>query len=247
MRWQQLQTRRAAPWTTPTNSHTSGRGLNASIASCARSIDSDTTLSRVHRKVSIARLKFECEGTTRCVIARLTIPVVGPIEARASALMGNQFLDAAIEIALEAGNILLSEFDQPAKISYKGEADLVTQADRRSEQAIVSRLRDYFPQHAIVAEEGGGQETGSRCRWFVDPLDGTTNFAHGYPCFAVSMGLEEDRDLRVGVIYQPVTRELLTAAKGQGAFLNQKRIQVSSIDRLATSLLATGFPSVQRA
>jgi myo-inositol-1(or 4)-monophosphatase len=161
--------------------------------------------------------------------------------------MGNQFLDAAIEIALEAGSILLSEFDQPAKISYKGEADLVTQADRRSEQAIVSRLRDYFPQHAIVAEEGGGQETGSRCRWFVDPLDGTTNFAHGYPCFAVSMGLEEDGDLRVGVIYQPVTRELFTAVKGQGAFLNQKRIQVSSIDRLATSLLATGFPSVKRA
>ena len=81
------------------------------------------------------------------------------------------------------------------KITYKGEVDLVTQADRRSEQAIVTRLRTYFPKHAIVAEEGGGYETDSPFRWFVDPLDGTTNFAHGYPCFAVSMGLEEAGEL----------------------------------------------------
>jgi myo-inositol-1(or 4)-monophosphatase len=108
-------------------------------------------------------------------------------------------------------------------------------------------LRNYFPEHAIVAEEGGGQETDSPFRWFVDPLDGTTNFAHGYPCFAVSIGFEEAGELLAGAIYQPVSRELFTAAKGEGAFLNGKPIHVSPIDQLATSLLATGFPSVKRA
>jgi len=159
----------------------------------------------------------------------------------------NSYLDVAVETAREAGAILLAEFDRPVKISYKGEVDLVTQADRRSEQAIVSRLRKHFPNHAIVAEEGGGAENQSPFRWHVDPLDGTTNFAHGYPCFAVSIGLEEESELVVGVIYQPVSGELFTAVRGEGAYLNQKRIEVSRIEKLATSLLATGFPSVKRA
>lgn len=161
--------------------------------------------------------------------------------------MGNQFLEVAIETAMEAGGILLSEFDHPAKISYKGEVDLVTQADRRSEDAIVGRLRGYFPKHAIVAEEGGGQEGDGRHRWIVDPLDGTTNFAHGYPCFAVSIGLEQEGELVTGVVYQPITKELFTASRGEGAFLNERQIQVSQIDHLSTSLLATGFPSAKRA
>lgn len=161
--------------------------------------------------------------------------------------MGNQFLEVAVETAIEAGGILLSEFDHPAKISYKGEVDLVTQADRRSEEAIVGRLRTYFPKHSIVAEEGSGQEGDARYRWIVDPLDGTTNFAHGYPCFAVSIGFEEAGELQVGVIYQPITKELFTTSRGEGAYLNQKRIRVSSIDHLSTSLLATGFPSTKRA
>lgn len=161
--------------------------------------------------------------------------------------MGNQFLEVAVETAIEAGGILLSEFDHPAKISYKGEVDLVTQADRRSEEAIVGRLRTYFPKHSIVAEEGSGQEGDARYRWLVDPLDGTTNFAHGYPCFAVSIGFEEAGELQVGVIYQPITKELFTTSRGEGAYLNQKRIRVSSIDHLSTSLLATGFPSTKRA
>lgn len=161
--------------------------------------------------------------------------------------MGKQFLEVAVETAIEAGSILLSEFDHPAKISYKGEVDLVTQADRRSEEAIVGRLRHYFPEHSIVAEEGGGQEGDGRHRWIVDPLDGTTNFAHGYPCFAVSIGFEDAGELVAGVIYQPITKELFTASRGEGAYLNEKRIQVSTIDRLATSLLATGFPSTKRA
>ncbi|HYL74680.1 MAG TPA: inositol monophosphatase family protein [Bryobacteraceae bacterium] len=158
----------------------------------------------------------------------------------------NSFLDVAIETAREAGAILLQEFDRPVKISYKGEVDLVTQADKRSEQAIVSRLRAHFPKHSIVAEEGGGRESESPFRWHVDPLDGTTNFAHGYPCFAVSLGLEEAGEPIVGVIFQPVSGELFTAVKGEGAYLNQKKIEVSRIEKLSTSLLCTGFPSVKR-
>jgi myo-inositol-1(or 4)-monophosphatase len=159
----------------------------------------------------------------------------------------NPFLEVAIEAAREAGAILLQEFDRPVKISYKGEVDIVTQADKRSEQAIVTRLRTHFPKHAIVAEEGGGSESESPFRWHVDPLDGTTNFAHGYPCFAVSIGLEEAGELIAGVIFQPVSGELFTAVKGGGAYLNQKKIQVSVIQKLDTSLLVTGFPSVKRA
>jgi len=159
----------------------------------------------------------------------------------------NPFLEVAIEAALEAGGILMTEFSRPVKISYKGEVDIVTQADRRSEQAIVSRLRTRFPKHAIVAEEGGGSESDSPFRWHVDPLDGTTNFAHGYPCFAVSIGLEEMGELITGVIFQPVSGEMFTAAKGEGAYLNQKKIHVSAIEKLATSLLVTGFPSIKRA
>ncbi len=160
--------------------------------------------------------------------------------------MANQVLEVAVETAIEAGGILLYEFSQPAKISYKGEVDLVTQADRRSEQAIVARLSSYFPNHTILAEEGGGHKGDTGCRWIVDPLDGTTNFAHGYPCFAVSIGFEEQGELIAGVIYQPVTKELFTAYRGEGAYLNGQRIEVSKIDRLSTSLLATGFPSVKR-
>ena len=158
----------------------------------------------------------------------------------------NSFLDVAVETAREAGAILLAEFDRPVKISYKGEVDIVTQADKRSEEAIVSRLRAHFPKHGIVAEEGGGTESESPFRWHVDPLDGTTNFAHGYPCFAVSIGLEEAGEPIVGVVFQPVSGELFTAVKGGGAYLNQKKIEVSRIEKLATSLLCTGFPSVKR-
>ncbi len=169
----------------------------------------------------------------------------------------SSFLEVAVEAAREAGAILLAEFARPQKIGYKGEVDIVTEADRRSEQAVVARLRSHFPKHEIVAEEGGGsgtagaQGTGPRYCWYVDPLDGTTNFAHGYPCFCVSIGLAEIsggiEDLLVGVVLNPVSGELFTAVKGEGAFLNNKKIQVSSVERLATSLLATGFPSVKRA
>src|SRR5260370_616300 len=102
----------------------------------------------------------------------------------------NAFVEVAIEAAREAGGILMTEFDRPVKISYKGEVDIVTQADRRSEQAIVTRLRTRFPKHAIVAAEGGGAESDSPFRWQVDPLDGHTHFAHAYPFFPGPIGLE---------------------------------------------------------
>src|SRR4029077_20226711 len=115
-----------------------------------------------------------------------------PVEpARSAYSMTKTYLDAAIEIAQEAAKILREEFDRPPNIVYKGDADLVTQADKRSERAIVERLTKYFPDHGIAAEEGTGHEGNSEFRWHVDPLDGTTNFAHGYPCFCVSIALAE--------------------------------------------------------
>jgi myo-inositol-1(or 4)-monophosphatase len=156
------------------------------------------------------------------------------------------YLEVAIEAAQEGGCVLMEEFARPADISYKGDADLVTQADRRSEQIVVERLRREFPEHAIVAEEGGGSESKSPFRWYVDPLDGTTNFAHHFPAFAISIGLEEAGELIAGVIYNPANGELFTAERGQGACLNYKPIHVSQTERLAVSLLGTGFPTHKR-
>src|SRR3984957_20156259 len=160
--------------------------------------------------------------------------------------MSKDYLEAAIEIAQEAGKILREEFDRPAQISYKGDVDLVTQADKRSEQAIVARLTKYFPEHSIAAEEGSGHEGGSEFRWHVDPLDGTTNFAHGYPCFSVSIALAKHDTLLAGVVFNPFYKELFSAARGDGAQLNGQPIQVSTIEKLSTSLVATGFPVHKR-
>jgi len=159
--------------------------------------------------------------------------------------MSKDYLEAAVEIAQEAGKILMEEFFRPLDIRYKGdEVDLVTQADKRSEQAIVSRLTKYFPEHAIAAEEGTGHESASASefRWHVDPLDGTTNFAHGYPCFCVSIALAQRDTLLVAAVFNPFYNELYTAARGEGATFNGKRISVSGNATLSTSLLCTGFP-----
>jgi|SRR5579863_4593405 len=160
----------------------------------------------------------------------------------------NRFLDVAIAAAREAGTILRAEFDRPKEISYKGEVDIVTESDRRSEALIVARLRENFPDHAIIAEEGGSGSVaaGAKYCWHVDPLDGTTNFAHGYPCFAASIGLVEDGEPIVGVVFNPVADEFFSAARGKGAFLNGKPIHVSPVEKLAHSLVATGFPTHQR-
>ncbi|HUL15424.1 MAG TPA: inositol monophosphatase family protein [Terriglobales bacterium] len=160
--------------------------------------------------------------------------------------MPKSFLEVAIEVAREAGAILRDEYHRPPQIQYKGEVDLVTQADRRSEQAIVSRLTQHFPDHAIAAEEGTGHEGNSEFRWHVDPLDGTTNFAHGYPCFCVSIALAQGDTPLAGVVYNPIYEELYAAARGEGATLNGCPIAVSKVATLATSLLCTGFPVHKR-
>jgi len=160
--------------------------------------------------------------------------------------MSNSFLEVAVEIAQSAGKILREEMQRPLTISHKREFDLVTQADRRSEAFIVGQLQKYFPEHAVAAEEGTGKETSSDYRWHIDPLDGTTNFAHSYPCFCVSMALAHKDELLLGVIYNPVYDELFTAARGEGAFFNGNRIHCSQVHALKDSLLCTGFPNHDR-
>ncbi|HET9789675.1 MAG TPA: inositol monophosphatase family protein [Candidatus Angelobacter sp.] len=155
------------------------------------------------------------------------------------------FLTPMQDLAREAGALLMSYFGK-VSIEYKGDADLVTQADRSSEKLIVERIRKQWPHHDLIGEEGSRTETGSDYRWYVDPLDGTTNFAHGYPVFCVSMGLEYKGELLAGVVYDPTRDEMFTAAKGSGAQLNGRAIRVSKTARLKESLVATGFPSHKR-
>jgi myo-inositol-1(or 4)-monophosphatase len=156
------------------------------------------------------------------------------------------FLDAAIETSLAAGSLLRYHYEKGIGFDLKAEFDLVTEADKASEKLVVERLRRYFPGHSILSEEGGGQEVGSEYRWYVDPLDGTTNFAHGYPAWSVTMALEKAGELIVGIVYDPNRNELFAAEKGGGAFLNGKRIQVSKTGKLANSLSCTGFPNHNR-
>jgi myo-inositol-1(or 4)-monophosphatase len=158
----------------------------------------------------------------------------------------DNFVPAAAQIAREAGALLMHYFRQRVAVEYKGEADLVTVADRASEGLIRERISGLWPSHDILGEEGGLVDTGSDYRWYVDPLDGTTNFAHGFPVFCVSMGLEHKGKLIAGVVYDPTRDEMFAAESGGGAFLNQRRIHVSAIANLSESLVATGFPSHKR-
>jgi len=159
----------------------------------------------------------------------------------------SRYLPDLEPIAREAGALLMSYFDQHIKIEYKGDVDLITAADRASEKLIVERLQAKWPQHGIVGEEGTRSDTGAEYRWFVDPLDGTTNFAHGYPVFCVSIALvRQDDRLEVGVLYDPTRDELFSAGRGSGAALNGKPMHVSKTTRLAESILGTGFPSHKR-
>jgi myo-inositol-1(or 4)-monophosphatase len=166
-----------------------------------------------------------------------------------------EFVPSAATIALEAGALIRDFYDRGVATEYKTDVDLVTVADRTSEKLIVERLHSQFVGHGIYGEEGTRDHLESEYRWYIDPLDGTTNFAHGFPVFCVSMGLEhrpaglaanEDGTLVAGVIYDPTRDELFVTEKGKGAYLNGKKIHVSSTDDLAESLLATGFPSRAR-
>ncbi len=161
----------------------------------------------------------------------------------------------ASQIAREAGARLREFYSQGVATEYKGDVDLVTVADRTVEKLIRTRLGEVFPAHGIYGEEGTRDRLEGEFRWYVDPLDGTTNFAHGFPQFCVSMGLEHrpsgvasdaDGILVAGIIYDPLRDELFTATRGSGAQLNGKPIHVSRTSELAESLLATGFPSRKR-
>ena len=156
------------------------------------------------------------------------------------------YLETAVEIAREAGALLANYFERRVAFELKGEFDLVTEADRLSEKLVVDKLRLYFPSHGIVAEEGSGFEGSSEYRWYVDPLDGTTNFAHSFPAFNVTLGLARAGEMIAGVVYDPVRQEMFTAERGAGAYLNHRRIRVSRTGRLADSLSSTGFPSRKR-
>src|SRR5438876_3290934 len=149
-------------------------------------------------------------------------------------------------IARGAGALLMQYFDQNIKIEYKGEADLVTAADRKSETLIRDRIRTLWPSHDVLGEEQGLRDTGSEYRWYVDPLDGTTNFAHGFPVFCVSMALQHKNETIAGLCYDPTRDELFAAERGKGAFLNDRPIHVSKISKLSESLVGTGFPSHKR-
>jgi myo-inositol-1(or 4)-monophosphatase len=168
---------------------------------------------------------------------------------------GMVWVPQASEIAREAGARLREFFAQGVATEYKGDVDLVTVADRTCEALIKGRLAEAFPEHGVYGEEGTRHQMEGEFRWYVDPLDGTTNFAHGFPQFCVSLGLEqrrpgltadEDGTIVAGVIYDPMRDELFTAERGKGATLNGKRIGVSKIEVLAESLVATGFPSRKR-
>jgi myo-inositol-1(or 4)-monophosphatase len=154
-------------------------------------------------------------------------------------------LNFAIETARDAGRLLLEKFGGELTVSKKGDINLVTEADLASEALIVERVRSHFPKHSILAEEGGDTvviEGSDRWKWIIDPLDGTTNFAHGYPCWAVTMALEHNDEIVVGVTFDPTRNELFAAERGRGASLNNKPIRVSQTENLAEALIVTGFP-----
>src|SRR3974390_951125 len=154
-----------------------------------------------------------------------------------------RYLETAVEIAREAGGLVANYFERRVPFELKGEFDLVTEADRASERLAVERLRSHFPSHTIVAEEGGGHESASEYRWYVDPLDGTTNFAHSFPMFNVTLGLARAGELIAGVVYDPIRQEMFTAERGAGAYLNNRRIHVSATSRLADSLASPRPPA----
>jgi myo-inositol-1(or 4)-monophosphatase len=146
------------------------------------------------------------------------------------------------ETARAAGALLREKIDDRHTVQYKGEINLVTEADHLSEALIVERIRRTFPDHDILAEESPETANGSGFRWIIDPLDGTTNYAHGYPVFCVSIALEAEGKILFGSVYNPMLDEMFTAEREAGAFLNGRRLRVSRTAELSRSLLATGFP-----
>jgi myo-inositol-1(or 4)-monophosphatase len=155
-------------------------------------------------------------------------------------------LNFAIQTARDAGRILIERFGRIKQITNKGEIDLVTEADLAAERFIIERIKSHYPRHAILAEEaeasGIKHEGSGEFKWIIDPLDGTTNYAHGYPAFCVSVALERAGRIELGVIYDPLRDETFAAERGLGATLNGRRIRVSEVEELNNAMLCTGFP-----
>jgi myo-inositol-1(or 4)-monophosphatase len=162
-----------------------------------------------------------------------TIEVVTPDPA---------FLATAVEAVVRAGEIHLSKFRSGVRVEKKGAIDLVTEVDLEVEHMFRAMVAERFPDHDVLAEELGGASTGARCRWVFDPLDGTTNYAHGLPIFCASLALEIDGQPQVAAIYDGTRRELFTAERGVGAWLNGEPMKVSTTETILESLLVTGFP-----
>ncbi len=152
------------------------------------------------------------------------------------------YRELAVAAANKAGKYLKRNLYRRHQLHFKGEIDIVTEADQHAEKMIVGTISTRYPEHDILAEESPARQTGSLYRWVIDPLDGTTNYAHGYPVFCVSIALARGKECILGVVYNPMLEEMFVAEKGQGAFLNGRRIAVSETAYLTGSLLATGFP-----
>ncbi|PKN17910.1 MAG: inositol monophosphatase [Deltaproteobacteria bacterium HGW-Deltaproteobacteria-6] len=153
-----------------------------------------------------------------------------------------EFMDFAQKMAREAGKLLASKLTEQHQVHYKGTIDLVTEADKMSEELILTEISRLYPDHGILSEESAVKNEQAKMRWIIDPLDGTTNYAHGFPFFCVSIALEKEGAVVLGVIYDPVRDELFAASRACGAYLNGKKLRVSIVNDLSRSLLATGFP-----
>ena len=153
-----------------------------------------------------------------------------------------KFKEVAVFSAKSAGDLLLENFGKKQKINYKSDVDLLTEIDKKSEKLIIDIITKNFPGHNILSEESKPTDKKSSYKWIIDPLDGTTNYAHNFPFFCVAIALEIDGEIRLGVVYNPILNELFFAEKGKGAYLNNKKIKVSEIKKITNSLLATGFP-----
>ena len=152
------------------------------------------------------------------------------------------YLETAIDLCRAAGDILCFYADRDKLIEFKGQANLVTVADKKSEELIIGGILGRYPSHSVLAEESGVTQPGATIQWIVDPLDGTTNFAHGYPFYCVSIAVEERGEILCGAVYDPVRQDMYTASRGGGAYCNGERLQVSEVSQLSHALLITGFP-----
>ncbi len=150
--------------------------------------------------------------------------------------------NTAFKAAQEAGKLLKERMGNIKQVDYKSAFNIVTDVDKASEKLILQIIKDAFPEDAILAEESGSSVQKSNRRWLIDPLDGTTNYTHAYPFFAVSIGFELDGKVVFATVFNPVSNEMFWAERGKGAFLNDNQIRVSTVDKLEASLLATGFP-----